>query len=838
MDIDLDQRRVSLSVGELAELSFGPRGGSGAAAGLWRAQLGAQWHRRLHAETPQAACEVPIAGEIAHRGWLVGLTGRIDQLVPAADGDTLREIKTVTCPLPAPEELLRAGFPGYFAQIAAYAELRRLAAEPIGRAELVFVEAATGVVQVVGLRPADQGALQRRLDELADFLDARRRARDRLSGLRFKPAFAAPRPGQETIQADLQAAWTDPPRPVLLAAPTGFGKTGVLLEFALGQLRSGRFDRIIYLTSKSTGQLQVVRTLAGMIEGATEGGTAVQGSTGAGVAAWHVRNKAEHCVNPVFHCVREVCPYLDGVEDRWPESGLNRFYLDDGHARDMDSLRSAGRAARVCPYEITRAALAFQQMWIGDYNYVFSPSSRSLFFEQPGFDPGRSLLLVDEAHNLPSRAADAHSHAFTAAQADEVAAALRSSRAPGKVVVGWDAWARFLHALQPADSLSADEQAEAQELVGYLADLGATEPVDHARLGPRAGEALWEMPSLASELEESDLPRLWWCPKPGQLALTCLDAAADIGARLREFGGTILATATPGPLEALAASLGLERPAPPPPKLSDAENSPQRLGSLGARQTRKLLASLSTGAGLLRAQQARAPALVRIEAHAPWRERAYDVAVDLRVDTTFQQRSRYYGLTAGTIARFQEAAGGPVAVFFSSYLYAERVLAALEALGPRFSAAMQPRQPDLALQAAWVEESLAGAGALFLILGSSFAESIDLLGGRVGKAVVVGPSLPEVNAVQHAKFAAHCALGREAAFDRTYRIPGMQKVSQALGRLVRAPGQRARVLLHCRRFAEPAYANLLAPEYRSPRRILSDEELDAWIDSGPPGEST
>ena len=61
----------------------------------------------------------------------------------------------------------------------------------------------------------------------------------------------------------------------------------------------------------------------------------------------------------------------------------------------------------------------------------------------------------------------------------------------------------------------------------------------------------------------------------------------------------------------------------------------------------------------------------------------------------------------------------------------------------------------------------------------------------------------------------------------------MQKVNQALGRLVRAPGQRARVLLHCQRFAEPSYARLLAPEYQSARRILEDGDLGAWLGSPP-----
>jgi Rad3-related DNA helicase len=89
-----------------------------------------------------------------------------------------------------------------------------------------------------------------------------------------------------------------------------------------------------------------------------------------------------------------------------------------------------------------------------------------------------------------------------------------------------------------------------------------------------------------------------------------------------------------------------------------------------------------------------------------------------------------------------------------------------------------------------------------------------------------------VNPVQRARLATFGPLGRDAAFDRVYRIPGMQKVNQALGRLVRSPGQRARVLLHCQRFAEPGYDTLLAPEYRDGRMIQDDGDLAGWLASG------
>src|SRR6185437_36028 len=98
------------------------------------------------------------------------------------------------------------------------------------------------------------------LERVVEFLDLRLRARERLNNLRFRSPFATLRPGQETTQVEFTAAFERQPL-VLFEAPTGFGKTGVLLEFALGQLRAGHFDRALYLTSKSTGQLQVVTTL-------------------------------------------------------------------------------------------------------------------------------------------------------------------------------------------------------------------------------------------------------------------------------------------------------------------------------------------------------------------------------------------------------------------------------------------------------------------------------------------------------------------------------------------------------------------------------------------------
>lgn len=881
MDFDLDQRTASLSVGEFAAFTTGPRDATGGPQGIWRAQLGTHWHNELRAQAvldqPATEFEIPISGRVVHHGWTLTLTGRIDQQLRTATSLTLREIKTVTRKLPADDSELRATYPEYFAQLAAYAVLARpglaAAAPPAGpapslRAELVFVEVASGLSQTLTLAGADDSFFRVQLERIAEFLNLRLRARERLRYLSFRPAFATPRPGQETTQSDLTATFERQPL-VLFEAPTGFGKTGVLLEFALGQLRRGHFDRALYLTSKSTGQIQVVRTLAGMTAmpssqpvdapkfrlksdpaSAPAGSSSpVTSSSTSSVAVWHVRNKSEHCVNHTFHCVRDNCAYLADAATRWATSGLARFYVDEKHARDLDTLRAAGRQAKICPYEITRAALAFNDVWIGDYNYVFAPRNRGLFFDQPGFDPARTLLLLDEAHNLPSRVADAYSHAFSADEAFAVRDELHRTRPLAALVNAWDHWCHFLEHLRTNRGLPAADEDDARHLLAEAAKQVASVPLDLAALGPRLSDLLWQVPSLVDELAVSALPRLWWSPRDRELALTCLDAAPAIGATLREFGGVVLASATLTPIDGFAAACGLDELPPParhapPPKAPTPPllAAPERLGTLNKRATKKLYQQLTSAAELLQVEEARdaaRPALLR--AHTPWRNASYHVAVDARVDTTFQHRTQSYTTTAATIAALHAAAQGSVpmtnrssvAVFFPSYAYADAIQHELSGVAPALRVALQPRVRDLAAQAVWVEESLLGADALFLVLGSSFAESIDALGGRITHAMVVGPALPEVNPVQHARLAeaSRAGLSRDAAFRRVYQIPGMTKVNQAIGRLVRAPGQHARVLLHCRRFLEPSYASLLAPDYQSGAPLHADADLANWLAS-------
>ncbi|MDF3058366.1 MAG: helicase [Rariglobus sp.] len=777
MEFDLDQRTASLSIGEFSAFTIGPREPSDntGAQGLWRARLGTRWHQELRATaavtTPAATFEVPVSGRVFHAGWTFTLTGRIDQFLPPASPHapaTLREIKTTLDPLPAPEEDLRAAHPDYFAQLATYLALRRIAdpAEKI-RGELVFVEAGSGLVQTIVFTASDEAPFRVQLERVAEFLNLRLRARERLRNLRYRPAFSELREGQQTTQADLAGALASHPR-VLFTAPTGFGKTGALLECALGAMKAGRYARLLYLTSKATGQLQVLRTLRSMtaspspvchlISDKTAGPASSQESKTSApapaadighsslvidhstpVAAWHVRPKHEHCLNPVCFCQRREFNHPESVAQRWTRAGLSRFYLFEDEARDVETLRAAGQAAQICPYEITRTALAFQDVWIGDYNYVFAPANRGLFYNQPGFNPAETLLVIDEAHNLPSRAADARSHTVFADDARRVLSELDHVRAPAAFQRAWETWTLLLASLAPCEAVDLAQEDDLADALRHLAETLALTPLDYEQIEQPVRELLWQIPALA-EWFTQPFPRLVWSPRAGELRLTCLDAALPTGEILRDYAGVIFATATPGPATTFAEACGLSEgkegtPLPAAPSHSSRGHEPGVTGT------------------------AIGHSVTSVTAHTPWRDHAYDVAYDIRVDTTYQQRARHAGTTADTIATLHSAATSSlghwslnighstapraVAVFFPSYAYAESIENTLRQRHPHLRAALQPRLSDLAAQTAWVDESLAFSDALFLVLGSSFAEGIDTLGGRISHALVVGPRYPK-----------------------------------------------------------------------------------------------
>ena len=454
-----------MSVGEFATFNPVPSSSGFGRMGSWRAATGAAWHQTMRERTQAvetgAQFEVPIQGRLLHGGWAIELQGRLDQLVPHAEGWVLREIKTIAESLPRPEDELAHEYAEYFRQLAAYLRLAEVG--PLGQkgplaGELVFVDYSTGVSQTVSMTAAAAGVwVDEQLATLRPYWEFRWNSRQRVAALPERAAFAILRPGQAEARAEL-AASTGRSGVFMFEAPTGFGKTGLLLEYALARLRDGHCQRLLYLTGKGTGQAPVTQQLRGLLGREPE------------LRFIQLRSRREHAIDTPLHSCDARRSCRGDLEERWREAGLDPLTLFEDGSLPVEKARRLGAQTGVCPYEITRAALPCAEVWICDYNYVFSPAHRGVLFNLPGFNPADTLLVIDEANNLPARAAEARSNAFTAATARFAAHALREFSARPALLHAAEHFEEFLEEQPPVERLDLTTQYTLENHLETLAD--------------------------------------------------------------------------------------------------------------------------------------------------------------------------------------------------------------------------------------------------------------------------------------------------------------------------------------------------------------------------------
>jgi Rad3-related DNA helicase len=769
-EFDAQGRVAKLSVGEFARFLDEAAGSSGTAES-WRLEAGRIWHeelrRRTAAISPNCRFEVPAQGAIKAEGWIINLEGRIDQLDTISGVTVLREIKTVQGRLPDESESLGPAWRHAWVQAATYAILLGLAEPP--RVELVLVEIGSGLIRRVSLPEPPLPVVTAHAGAVASLLEKRRAARAALLGPPPSPPFEKWREAQIEGFEALAAACGVHTR-VAFSAPTGFGKTAAALHAAIRALRSGAVDRVIHLTARNSTQPAVAAEAARQLRLA-----------GAPEDVLLLRSREDHCINEVYHCHPERCRHLAEMRERWPHGIFGP--ASDGRAMwTVDTAKEEGRRARVCPHELTRAALPWRHVWVADCSYLVSPRHTGFLRNLPGYDPSRTFLVVDEAHNLASRAADALGFEADATRAAEVAGLLDFRRIDARWRDLWAEWCNWLAGLAKTDCLPPDEEHALRRLSALAAALLPQSPPDSLELGVATAEELKELARLSLLLTDG-MPRLIWAPRTGSLRIHCLDASVAVSRALAPFARVILQSATLPPMDVFSASIGMDP-----------------------------------------------DCLFRVEAQAPWRNGACRVAVDERVDTRYSHRQRHLPETAATLARIHEHDGAAVVAFLPGFTYARQVEEALNEAHPK-RVVVQPRDATPAELAEFLDTHLLTHDILLLVLGSSLSEGVDLLGGRVQTAVIVGPALPEVNPVQEARLSALAHLGRTEAFRRTYIVPGMTRVNQAIGRLIRAPGQQVRVLLHCRRFSDHAHASLLDPSCQFFEVVRNRDDLDRWLDN-------
>lgn len=784
-----DDRTLALGIRDVAELGRRhiDRGGRALARAplamsrTGRMARGSALHRREQADRGDGfEAEVPLRWSVVVRGWTCTVAGRVDGLYEADGRTIVEELKSTALAADALDEV--AGFPEWEDQLRLYVFFAAEARLP----------SPTGLLRVVSLHDGAQRVVPVPLDDgLRDVLVARidRVVREREAYLHWQAVrraspvvFAFPewRPGQAEMAEAAEAAVTEGGQ-LLVTAPTGVGKTAAILY---GVLRAAARDGlgVYWATARTTQQGPVERTLREM----AARGTPLRGVT--------LRAREKVCLRTEgIDCRPEVCRHADGYRDRVGAPGV----LDALAAIPVPEaieVEGIARAGVVCPYELAVDHGLGCDVVIGDYNQCFDPDNQltRLFGER------RWVLVVDEAHQLPDRLMGTASPSLPVAVADAAAAALAE-----------DPEVAVLH------DLAVEIRDEILESGLRVAEVAA--PVE----GGSAGEVLVELSparwaDLRARVDEVALDHARWrADREGEDPWTTLAWA------VHRFADTLARAGEE--TVAIWSSAGL--------RLVCRDPSPILGPRFGAAHAAVLLSATLAPTWFQRERCGLDPARVReLAVPSPFPPERRRVVVVPGVSTAWKDRETHRPKLADAIDRVVDALPGKnVAVFFPSY-------EALQAIAARLTVAHH----DLLTQAqdasdearaavlAALREGDAGRPKLLLaVLGGVYAEGVDLPNDALSAVIVVGPALPPPS-LERALLQDWYEQRFDAGFELAWIHPGMTRVVQAAGRVVRGATDRGLVVLLCRRFLRHEFAKFLPDEWSVEKSAKPWEVAAEW----------
>ena len=593
---------------------------------------------------------------------------------------------------------------------------------------------------------------------------AHRQARDAaLSRMAFP--LAALRPGQRALAEAVYRA-TISGRVLLAQAPTGIGKTLGTLYPLLRAMPAQRLDKIAYLTCKTSGRIAALEALQLLR----------RHSPGGALRVMTLVAREQACEHPDKACHGDACPLARGFYDRLPGAraqAVQAAWLDPAAQRKI-ALQHG-----ICPYYLGQEMLRWSDVVVGDVHHAFDPKGQLHGLTQ-ALD-WRVSLLVDEAHNLVDRTRQMLSASLTLAQIRQA-----THLAPPALRPVCDQLLR--RASELVETGDDDYQAH-EEMPEALRDALML-------LNAALGEHFQDQPDARGGLLNFyfDALQLQWCSERLSAPHSFFDVSrADLGSTppqgdgLGEQATLALRNVTPGAF--------LKRRWP------TFHSAVLFSATLGAQAYQRDLLGLPENTAW-------------IDVDSPFDPACLQVQVAHRLSTRYPHRQRSLRGVADLMARQIAAHPGNYLAFFSSFAYLEQ---AADCLAQRWPAVAQWRQgramTDAARQAFLERFQSAGQGIGFAVLGGAFAEGVDLPGQRLIGAFIATLGLPPPSPVQE-----QMRLHLDAAFGAGHGyadlLPGLQKVVQAGGRVIRSPQDRGWLWLMDDRYASASVQALLPPGWR------------------------
>ncbi|HUS37642.1 MAG TPA: ATP-dependent DNA helicase, partial [Verrucomicrobiae bacterium] len=744
---------IRVSVRDLVEfvLRTGGLGRESIFMGPRRALEGSRAHQRIQKSRPaDYEAEVFLTRDITTETLTLRISGRIDGLIRSLDQWHIEEIKTLSRPHDGePDPLHWAQARMYGAMLA----FREPSAPNIFEFQLTYLELATGKFsehRQTATRSELESFFQQVVAEYLTWAEDQaaweKTRNDSIATLEFP--FSEYRAGQRALAVAVYRTIRDQAQ-LIAEAPTGIGKTVSVLYPAIKALAEGKARKIFYLTARTIGRAVAQETVA------------LLRSKGARVRSLALTARDKICFKEAETCDALECPYATAYYDRIKpalRAALKEESLDRG------AVEALARRHSVCPFELSLDIARWADVIICDYNYAFDPGSYlRRFFDD---DPGGYIFLVDEAHNLPDRARDMFSAEFSTVGVREDLLLIHKSSSDA--AAGLKSLANSIETLSRGDEIAQPTVPE--HVVSAAKDFLAVAERQlirneagpaHERLLQRYFEATRFL-RTAENYDNGYATIITQLHEAAAIRLFCADPTNLLKETLQRADSTIFFSATLSPLQYFAEILH----GPKPPK--------------------------------------------QLQLPSPFPPQNLSVIIHRKIDTTLKQRSQSADAVAAAIVDAGAQKIGNYLVYFSSFQYLQDVFEKVRRLTNARLLAQSPQmsEPDREtfLKSFAREPTETQIG--FAVLGGIFGEGIDLVGDRLIGAIIVGVGLPQL-CLERDLISERFAARQLDGYDFAYRFPGMNRVLQAAGRVIRTEKDRGFVLLIDRRFAESRYRQLM-----------------------------
>lgn len=563
---------------------------------------------------------------------------------------------------------------------------------------------------------------------------------------------------------------------LLVQAATGIGKTIATLFPAIKCLGEGQVDKVIFLTARTTGQQSAEAALAMM---------RMQGLR---IKSVTLTAKDKICFFPDSACTPEACECARGYFDRIHGAVTQALNSDSWTRSHIENI--AGQH-RICPFEFSLELVDWADCVIGDYNYVFAPGVMLQRLFEEG--RGKSALLVDEAHNLVDRAREM----FSAQLLKQVVLALRRQlkielsgvyKSLGRI----NAWM----AVQRRKCDAAGHFLVEQQLPDAL--------LDHLRGFLHKAEK-WLTLNIPSTFRDMLLDFFFEVLRFVRVA--------------ENFDSSYQVT-----YETTGKALRI--------KLFCIDPSNQLRQAWQRSQSAILFSATLTPGGYFRSVLGCRENAAMLNLPSPFPPERLAVLVADKISTYYTDRQDTCPMVTDAIIRIVNQHTGHYMVYFPSYAYLEMVYKHFSKTCEKIEIVLQTPEMDektreqfLSKFNSEIRHSLVG----FAVMGGIFGEGIDLTGDRLTGAIIVGVGLPGIS-LERDLIKEYFDRNNGCGFEYAYQYPGINRVLQAAGRVIRSESDQGIVFLIDKRYSQYRYKAMLPRTWRLDT-LNSDTPLEDCLHS-------